>query len=62
MKYSVLIIDDEEKLRSLLKRIISLEGYAVYDAADIAHGMQLMVAQEMYDVKRKCTNVDGEFL
>lgn len=47
MKYSVLIIDDEEKLRSLLKRIISLEGYAVYDAADIAHGMQLMAAQEI---------------
>ncbi len=30
----ILIIDDEEKLRSLLARIISLEGYEVLQAAD----------------------------
>jgi DNA-binding NtrC family response regulator len=30
----VLIIDDEEKLRSLLARIIGLEGFAVIEAAD----------------------------
>ncbi|HLX92949.1 MAG TPA: sigma-54 dependent transcriptional regulator [Puia sp.] len=32
---SVLIVDDEEKVRSLLKRIISLEGFMVYDAGNI---------------------------
>jgi DNA-binding NtrC family response regulator len=33
--YTVLIIDDEEKLRHLLKRIISLEGFTVIEAASI---------------------------
>lgn len=33
---TVLIVDDEEKLRSLLKRIISLEGYKVFDVPTIA--------------------------
>jgi len=32
---SILIVDDEEKLRSLLKRIISLEGFNVHEAANI---------------------------
>jgi two-component system, NtrC family, response regulator len=32
---SVLIVDDEEKLRSLLKRIISLEGFVVYESSSI---------------------------
>ncbi|NOT92530.1 sigma-54-dependent transcriptional regulator [Ferruginibacter sp.] len=31
----ILIVDDEEKLRTLLARIISLEGYEVLQAADI---------------------------
>jgi two-component system, NtrC family, response regulator len=32
---NILLIDDETKLRSLLKRVISLEGYTVYEANDI---------------------------
>jgi DNA-binding NtrC family response regulator len=36
MKLKVLLIDDEEKLRSLLKRIITLEGYQVAEAGSIA--------------------------
>lgn len=35
MGTSVLIIDDEEKLRGLLSRIISLEGYDVLQAANL---------------------------
>lgn len=31
----VLIIDDEEKIRTLLSRIISLEGFEVYQASDL---------------------------
>lgn len=34
----ILIIDDEEKLRSLLARIISLEGFEVLQAADCKSG------------------------
>jgi len=33
---NILIVDDEEKLRALLKRIISLDGYKVSDTATIA--------------------------
>ncbi|MCU0382073.1 MAG: sigma-54 dependent transcriptional regulator [Chitinophagaceae bacterium] len=36
----ILIIDDEEKLRSLLARIISLEGFEVQEAADIRSGQR----------------------
>jgi DNA-binding NtrC family response regulator len=32
---NILLIDDEEKLRSLLKRIISLEGFAVHEADNL---------------------------
>lgn len=32
---TVLLIDDEEKLRSLLCRIIKLEGFTVYEAATL---------------------------
>ncbi len=35
MPGDILIIDDEEKLRSLLGRIIRLEGYTVKEAADL---------------------------
>lgn len=36
----ILIIDDEEKLRSLLSKIISLEGFEVFQAGDIKKGLQ----------------------
>src|SRR5438105_14652627 len=32
---NVLLIDDEEKIRSLLKRIISLEGYTIFEAGTL---------------------------
>lgn len=36
----VLIIDDEEKLRTLLSKIISLEGFEVFQAGDIKSGLK----------------------
>ncbi len=42
---NVLIIDDEEKLRALLKRIVSLEGYKVFDVATIAKAARLLDEQ-----------------
>ncbi len=39
---TILIIDDEEKLRNLLCRIISLEGYQVLEAADLKSGLKLL--------------------
>jgi DNA-binding NtrC family response regulator len=38
----ILLIDDEEKLRSLLSRIISLEGFTVIEAGTIKAGLKLM--------------------
>lgn len=36
----VLVIDDEEKIRALLSKIISLEGFEVLQAADAKKGLQ----------------------
>src|SRR5882757_6791164 len=38
----VLIIDDEEKLRTLLARIIRLEGFTVLEAANLKQGGKLL--------------------
>lgn len=46
---NILVVDDEPKLRGLLKRIISLEGYTVYEAADV-RGAYKMVNKEDIDV------------
>lgn len=39
---TVLIIDDEEKLRALLSRIISLEGFTVLQAGTVKAGMKIL--------------------
>ncbi len=44
---NILVIDDEVKLRELLKRIISLEGYKVSDAACIQNARQIMENQNI---------------
>lgn len=45
----ILIIDDESKLRNLYKRIISLEGFIVYEASDLRSANRIM-QREMIDV------------
>ncbi|WP_300604749.1 sigma-54 dependent transcriptional regulator [Niabella sp.] len=42
MKHRVLIIDDEEKLRQLLSRIITLEGFEVFQTGDGRSGLKLL--------------------
>lgn len=42
MPKTVLIIDDEEQLRKLLSRIISLEGFTVEEAGTLKTGMELL--------------------
>lgn len=41
---TVLIIDDEEKLRSLLRRILGLEGYQVSDTGSLKNARQMLEA------------------
>lgn len=43
----ILIVDDEEQLRKLLKRIISLEGYDVYEAASLQLATAILRSQEI---------------
>lgn len=45
----ILIIDDEEKIRTLLARIIGLEGYGVFQAAD-AKTAWIILQREAIDV------------
>jgi len=49
MPGNILIVDDEEKLRSLLTRIIKLEGYSVREAADLKSAKKLL-DKELFDV------------
>lgn len=43
----ILIIDDEEKLRTLLSRIISLEGFEVVQAGDAKSGLKKLEGNEI---------------
>ncbi len=43
----VLIIDDEEKLRTLLSKIISIEGFEVIQASDIRSGLKKMESTDI---------------
>lgn len=46
MQSKVLIIDDEEKLRNLLARLIKLEGFAVTEAGNLKVGHQAIEREE----------------
>jgi len=43
----ILIIDDELKLRALFKRIISLEGYIVFEANDLRTAKKILQREEI---------------
>lgn len=47
MVNKILIIDDEEKLRKLLAKIISLEGFEVIEAVDIKSGLKKL---DIFDI------------
>lgn len=47
MQNKVLIIDDEEKLRTLLAKIISLEGFEVLQAGDCKSGLKKLEQNEI---------------
>ncbi|SMC85762.1 sigma-54-dependent transcriptional regulator [Pedobacter africanus] len=50
MQYTVLIIDDEKKISSLLARIIELEGFRVFQAATGKEGLKTLALQDVYVV------------
>ncbi|HTA81867.1 MAG TPA: sigma-54 dependent transcriptional regulator [Bacteroidia bacterium] len=47
MTGNILIIDDEIKLRSLLSRIIGLEGYSVIEASTIKEGLKKLEKEQI---------------
>lgn len=55
LKGTILIIDDEEKLRSALSRIIELEGYRVFQAENARKGLLLLEQQK--DISLVITDV-----
>ena len=44
---TILIIDDEEKIRGLLSRILSLEGFEVFQAADLKSALKKLERTEI---------------
>ncbi|MGO4710654.1 sigma-54-dependent transcriptional regulator, partial [Chryseobacterium sp. 2TAF14] len=44
---TILIIDDEAKIRSLLSRIISLEGFEVFEAGNLKSGLKKLETSEI---------------
>lgn len=42
MTHRVLIVDDDEKVRELLRRFLEREGYAVIEAASAEEGVQVV--------------------
>jgi len=44
---TILIIDDEAKIRSLLSRIISLEGFEVFEASNLKSGLKKLETSEI---------------
>lgn len=47
MSATILIIDDEEKLRQLLARILQLESYQVLQAGTIRQGLQMLQREDV---------------
>jgi two-component system, NtrC family, response regulator len=47
MSGNVLIIDDEEKLRSLMKRIIALEGFQVQEAGTLKAALKILEKEDI---------------
>jgi DNA-binding NtrC family response regulator len=47
MRSTILIIDDEVKLRGLLSNIISLEGFQVLQAGDLASGSKMLDKEDI---------------
>lgn len=45
MRETIIVIDDDEKITSMLKRALAFEGYSVLTANDGAEGLKILLAQ-----------------
>lgn len=62
MKKNVLVIDDEERFRELLSRIIGLEGFEVFQAKNVKNGFRLLDKQSISVVVTDVRLPDGNGL
>lgn len=46
MREKILVVDDDEKITSMLRRSLAFEGYSVTTAADGSEGLKQMLAEE----------------
>ena len=58
-KGHILIIDDEEQLRKLLSRLLALEGYTLYEAANTRNAQKLLEKEEIQVVLSDVKLPDG---
>lgn len=59
---NVLVIDDERRFRELLSRVISLEGYQVFQAKNVREGMSLLEEESISVVVTDVKLPDGNGL
>lgn len=62
MKKKVLVIDDEERFRELLSRIIGLEGFEVFQAKNVKSGFKLLEKESISVVVTDVKMPDGNGL
>lgn len=58
-KGHILIIDDEEQLRKLLSRLLSLEGYTLHEAANIRAAWKILEKEEIQVILSDVKLPDG---
>ncbi|MBO9731825.1 MAG: sigma-54-dependent Fis family transcriptional regulator [Chitinophaga sp.] len=58
-KGHILIIDDEDQLRKLLSRLLALEGYTLYEAANIRSAMRILEKEEIHIILSDVKLPDG---
>jgi two-component system NtrC family response regulator len=44
---NILVIDDEDKLRGLISRILGLEGYKIFEAATAKAGLKILESEDI---------------
>ncbi|NML35932.1 sigma-54-dependent Fis family transcriptional regulator [Chitinophaga sp. G-6-1-13] len=59
MKGHILIIDDEDQLRKLLSRLLTLEGYTMHEAGNIRSAMKILEKEEVSVVLSDVKLPDG---
>lgn len=58
-KGNILVIDDEEQLRKLLSRLLSLEGYTLFEAGTVRNALKILEKEDIHVVLSDVKLPDG---